>query len=73
MPEGYLLELWMEISNHPGKFFLTGEVKWCKEVEEGKRYLVGVELKERDTDDFKQWQEALGDSETSALGNLREA
>ena len=73
VPEGYLLELWIEISNHPGKFFLAGEVKWCKELDEGKRYLVGVELKEGETDDFKQWREVVGDNETNVLGSVREA
>lgn len=64
VPEGYLLELWIEISNHPNKFFLAGEVKWCQELEEGKRYLVGVELKEGQAEDFKLWQEVLGKNET---------
>ncbi len=73
LPEGFQLELWIEISNHPSKFFLAGEVKWCEELDEGKRYLVGVELKAGDTDDFKQWQEVLVDSETNALGSVREA
>jgi hypothetical protein len=73
VPEGFLLELWIEISNHPSKFFLAGEVKWCKELDDGKRYLVGVELKQGDTDDFKQWQQVLGDTETDALGDVREA
>jgi Tfp pilus assembly protein PilZ len=73
LPEGFQLELWIEISNHPSKFFLAGEVKWCEELDEGKRYLVGVELKDGDTDDFKQWQEVLADSETNALGSVREA
>jgi len=73
VPEGYLLELWIEISNHPGKFFLAGEVKWCQERDEGKRYLVGVELKQDETEDFKLWQEVLGDNEVAALGRVREA
>ncbi len=73
VPEGFLLELWIEISSHPSKFFLAGEVKWCKELDGGKRYLVGVELKDGDSNDFKQWQEVLGDSETDALGSVREA
>ena len=59
VPEGFLLELWVEVSNHPTKFYLAGEVKWCREVAKGTRSLIGVELKERQTDDFKLWQEAL--------------
>jgi Tfp pilus assembly protein PilZ len=73
VPEGFLLELWIEVSNHPTKFYLAGEVKWCQELDEGKRYLVGVELKEADTDDFKQWQEVLAEKSSDALENVREA
>lgn len=73
VPEGFLVELWIEISNHPSKFFLAGEVKWCQELDEGKRYLVGVELKEGETEDFKLWREVLGNNETSALRDVREA
>ena len=71
--EGFLLELWIEVSNHPTKFYLAGEVKWCQELDEGKRYLVGVELKEADTDDFKQWQEVLAENSSDALEDVREA
>ncbi len=73
LPEGFLLELWIEISNPARKFLLAGEVIWCQELEEGKRYLIGVELKEGETEDFKLWQEALGGKETAALGDMREA
>jgi len=73
VPEGFLLELWVEVSNHPTKFYLAGEVKWCQELDEGKRYLVGVELKETDTEDFKQWQEVLAENSSDALENVREA
>ena len=73
VPEGFLLELWIEVSNHPTKFYLAGEVKWCQELDEGKRYLVGVHLKEADTDDFKQWQEVLAENSSDALEDVREA
>ncbi|MEE9267448.1 MAG: PilZ domain-containing protein [Gammaproteobacteria bacterium] len=73
LPEGFLLELWVEISNHTRKFFLAGEVKWCQELDEGKRYLIGIELKEGETEDFKLWQEVLGGNETATLGDVREA
>lgn len=73
LPEGFLLELWIEISNHASKFFLAGEVKWCKELDEGKRYLIGIELKEGETEDFKLWQELLGGNAAGALGNVSEA
>ena len=78
VPEGFEIELWVEISNHPSKFYLAGEVKWCKEVEAGKRYLVGIELTEGKTEDLTVWQELLGADggdadESDALENVREA
>jgi hypothetical protein len=73
LPEGFLLELWIEISSHASKFFLAGEVKWCQELDEGKRYLIGIELKQGETEDFKLWQELLGDDDGAALGKVREA
>lgn len=59
LPEGFLLELCVDMSDHTGSIFLLGEVKWCRELAEGKRNLVGVELKERRTDDFDLWQKLL--------------
>ncbi len=73
LPKGFLLELWIEIANHPSKFFLAGEVKWCQELDAGERYRVGVELSEGETEDFKRWQEVLGNNEITALGDVREA
>ncbi len=73
LPQGFLLELWIEISSHTSKFFLAGEVKWCQELEEGKRYLIGVELKEGETEDFKQWQAVLGFDDPTPLEKVREA
>jgi len=73
VPEGFKLELWIEVSNHPSKFFLAGEVKWCQALEDSKRYLVGVELHEGETEDFKLWQEVLASSDATKLEKVREA
>ena len=73
VPEGFQLELWVEVSNHPTKFYLAGEVKWCREVEEGKRYLLGVELNEGKTEDLALWQEVLGGSQSDEFEKVREA
>jgi hypothetical protein len=59
LSEGCLLELGVEFLNHPGIIFLAGEVKWCKALGESKRNLVGVELKKRQSDNFKPWQRIL--------------
>ena len=73
VPEGFHLELWVEISSQPTKFYLSGEVKGCQEVEEGKRYMVGVELKEDKTEDLEKWEKALEASQAGSLENVREA
>ena len=73
VPEGFALELWVEVSGHPTKFFLAGMVKWCQELDEGKRYLVGIELKDAATEDFKQWQELLGLNNQAPLEKVHEA
>ena len=70
IPKGFNLELWVEISSHPSKFYLAGEVKWCEEVEQGKRYLVGVELDEDKTEDMATWRKVLDGGE---LEDVREA
>jgi Tfp pilus assembly protein PilZ len=73
VPEGFELELWVEISNHPSKFYLAGEVKWCQELEAGKRYLVGVSLAHGKTEDLEQWQALLDSDETGQLDDVRQA
>ena len=73
VPEGFKLELWVEVSNHPTKFFLAGEVKWCQPLEDSKRYLVGIQLHEGATEDFKLWQEVLESSDANRLEQVREA
>ena len=59
LSEGCLLELGVEFLYHPDIIFLAGEVKWCKALDKSKRSLVGVELKERQSDNFKLWQGVL--------------
>ena len=59
LSEGSLVELGIEISDRPGVFFLAGEVKWCKVLEKGKHHLVGLDLNDGDSDDFKLWQGVL--------------
>ena len=73
VPEGYNLELWVEISSHPSKFYLAGAVKWCKEVDEGKRYLVGIELAEGRTEDLDTWQKVLDGCIADEPEKVREA
>ena len=73
VPEGFLLELWIEVSDHPTKFYLAGEVKWCQELDDGKGYLVGVELKKGETEDLSMWQKVVENCNAASHGEVREA
>jgi len=42
-------------------------------LDEAKRYLVGVELNEGETEDFKLWQQVLEEANSAALDRVREA
>ena len=56
---GSLLELGVEISDQPGIFFLAGEVRWCKALDNSRHHRVGLGFNEEQSDDFDQWQGIL--------------
>jgi hypothetical protein len=51
---GVRLELWVNVSGMPGKFFLCGEVRWSRAV--APDYLHGIELVPVPGDDLARWQ-----------------
>lgn len=56
VPQGTLLELWIEVKGVIGKFLLTGLVRWC--CPHGEEFICGVELIEQgDVSDLADWQE----------------
>ncbi len=61
LPIGALLDLWVDIANRPGKFFLAGEVRWTRPSEpdpDGKPvWYVGVQLKSGAATDILDWRE----------------
>ena len=66
--EGTQVELWAEISGHPSKFYLSGVVKWCQEMDDDGRYLVGIELTDGQAQDLELWQGILAESDLPAAG-----
>lgn len=53
-----VLDVWVNRKEQNKKYFLTGNVRWCKETEVGGIYQVGLVLRER-TDtvtDLASWQ-----------------
>ena len=60
VPAGSLLDLWIDVATRPGKFFLAGEVRWCRPVvaEDGSpEWLVGVQLKTGAATDILDWRD----------------
>jgi Tfp pilus assembly protein PilZ len=61
IPIGTLLDLWVNVSSRPGKFFLAGEVRWSQptvEQDENGRELhfIGVQLKSGAATDILDWR-----------------
>lgn len=51
---GVRIELWVNVSGMPGKFFLCGEVRWSRAV--APDYLHGIELMPVPGDDLGRWK-----------------
>lgn len=53
-----VLDVWVTLKDSKKKYFLTGNVRWCKEMEVGEYFQIGVVLRERsDTiTDLDSWQ-----------------
>ncbi|MEM8768713.1 MAG: PilZ domain-containing protein [Pseudomonadota bacterium] len=62
VPTGSLLDLWVDVSSRPGKFFLAGEVRWNRATGEtdergNDQWLVGVQLKSGAATDIMDWRD----------------
>jgi hypothetical protein len=63
LPAGTLLDLWVDASNRPGKFFLSGEVRWTRfrglsgSGESG--WNIGVQLRASAATDYQLWRDYL--------------
>ena len=55
LPVGALLDVWIDVNSRPGKFFLSGEVRWCRPNEDGSSS-VGLELRQGIATDFEEWR-----------------
>ncbi len=56
IPMGCIIDLWVDDSARPGKFFLSGEVRWAREKQTGD-FQVGVKLLEGAATDLNEWRE----------------
>jgi len=61
LPIGALLDLWVDISSRPGKFFLAGEVRWARPADADEAgdaaWHIGVQLKSGAATDILGWRE----------------
>lgn len=55
---GVRLELWVNVSGVPGKFFLCGEIRWSRAVPPD--FLHGIQLVPAPGDDLARWQRCFG-------------
>ena len=55
IPRGSKLDIWVDVRNKPGKFFLSSDVKWSRTLNDGSCE-IGVQLLEGATTDLNQWQ-----------------
>ena len=61
VPTGSLLDLWVDVSSRPGKFFLAGEVRWSRPTDvstsDDGQWFVGVQLKAGAATDIVDWRD----------------
>lgn len=57
LPPDALVDLWVDMSNRPGKFFLSGRVRWSRENDDAT--VVGVELDSGAATDIDAWRSLM--------------
>lgn len=62
IPKGSLLDLWVDVASRPGKFFLSGEVRWSRptgDIDENgnELWFTGVQLKSGAATDIVDWRD----------------
>ena len=55
IPVGCVLDLWVDDTAQPGKFFLSSEVRWV--TEDRQDFQIGVQLLESAATDIQAWQQ----------------
>lgn len=58
IPEGCQLDLWVDNSSGPGKFFLSSDVRWARVVDG--QFQAGVELHDGAATDIDAWRQMHG-------------
>jgi hypothetical protein len=56
VPVGSLIDLWVNDKTRPGKFFLSGDVRWTQKIDETST-IIGVRLQGGLATDIESWKE----------------
>lgn len=55
-PPGCILDLWVEVKGRRGRFYLSGEVRWCRADSDRGKHQIGIELQEGETTLDETWK-----------------
>jgi len=56
---GRLYDVCVQLRNHPRRFLLTGETRWCRRQSSGEGYEVGIKVLEGVGTDYLAWAETF--------------
>lgn len=61
LPADSTINMSIELKDDPGEFFLTGKVRWCREIKEEDIYQAGIVLHGiiNTGTDYKRWRELV--------------
>lgn len=59
LPIGALVDLWVDVAARPGKYFLSGRLRWTRPEVDG-RNLIGIELQDGAATDYDAWRDLHG-------------
>jgi hypothetical protein len=60
IPVGCLLDLWVDDLSRPGKYFLSGDIRWTQKVN-ASNTMIGVRLQDGVATDIDQWRDTYPD------------
>ena len=56
---GRIFDFCVELGDHPRRFLLTGETRWCRRQADQPRYELGIEIREGEGTDYLAWAEMI--------------
>lgn len=57
--EGYLFDICVELRDHPQRFLLTGETRWCRHRAQHEDYEIGIEIHDGEGTDYLAWTQTI--------------